>query len=46
MSQYVADILALYVGLPEHVRELNQLPIGGATRKIDALRGGPDEPAS
>ncbi|ETA90029.1 hypothetical protein O983_26190 [Mycobacterium avium 09-5983] len=38
MSQYIADVLALYVGLPEHVRELNQLPIG-ATRKLDGLRG-------
>lgn len=38
MSQYIADVLALYVGLPEHVRELNQLPIA-ATRKLDGLRG-------
>ncbi|OBF24961.1 hypothetical protein A5725_06120 [Mycobacterium kubicae] len=38
VSQYVADVLALYVGLPQHVRELNQIPII-ATRKVDALRG-------
>lgn len=38
VSQYIADVLALYVGLPEHVRELNQTPIV-ATRKLDALRG-------
>ncbi|AFV14875.1 MULTISPECIES: hypothetical protein [Mycobacterium] len=38
MSQYIADVLALYVGLPEHVREFNQLPIA-ATRKLDGLRG-------
>jgi hypothetical protein len=38
VSQYVADVLALYVGLPQHVRELNQTPII-ATRRIDPLRG-------
>lgn len=37
VSQYIADVLALYVGLPEHVRELNQLPMS-ARRKLD-LRG-------
>ncbi|WP_239657265.1 hypothetical protein [Mycobacterium riyadhense] len=38
MSQYIADVLALYVGLTAHVREPNQLPIT-ARRKLDALRG-------
>jgi len=38
VSQYGADVLALHVGLPEHVRELNQSPIV-AGRNIDAVRG-------
>lgn len=38
VSQYVADVLALHVGLPEHVVELNRTPIS-ARRKLDALRG-------
>lgn len=38
VSQYVADALALYIGLPEHVRELNHMPIV-APRKLEALRG-------
>lgn len=38
VSQYIADVLALYVGMPEHVRELNQTAIV-APRKLDALRG-------
>jgi predicted HicB family RNase H-like nuclease len=38
VMQYVADVLALYVGLPQHVRELNQ-PSINSTRQIEALRG-------
>lgn len=38
VSQYIADVLALHVGLPEHVRELDQSPIS-ATRKVESLRG-------
>lgn len=40
VSQYVADVLALHVDLPEHVRELNQIPLTAAgARRIDPLRG-------
>jgi hypothetical protein len=39
VSQYGADVLALYVGLPEHVRELNQTSIVPTTRKVDAIQG-------
>lgn len=39
VSQYVADVLALYVSLPEFVRELNQASITATTGKVDALRG-------
>ena len=39
VSQYGADVLALYAGLPEHVRELNQTPIVPTTRKVDAIQG-------
>lgn len=38
ISQYGADVLAIYVGLPQHVRELNQSPII-VGRKIDVIRG-------
>ena len=38
VSQYGADVLAAHVGMPEHVRELNQTPISAA-RKIDPLHG-------
>ena len=37
VSQYAADVLALYVGLPEHVRELNRPSL--IPSKIDPLRG-------
>lgn len=40
VSQYVADVLAIHVGLPQHVRELNQAPLTRAgARKIQPLRG-------
>lgn len=39
VSQYGADVLALYVGLPEHVRELNQEPMVPTARKVDAIQG-------
>ena len=39
VSQYGADVLALYVGLPEHVRELNQVPIVPAARKVGGIQG-------
>lgn len=38
VSQYAADVLALSVGLPQYVRELNQSPII-ANRKVKALQG-------
>ncbi len=37
VTQYVADVLALYVGLPEYVRELNSAII--ITRKVEAVHG-------
>ena len=40
VSQYVADILAIHVGLSACVRELDQVPLTRAgARKIDPLRG-------
>lgn len=39
VTQYVADVLALYVGLPEHVRELNNQPAIIVTRKVEAVHG-------
>jgi hypothetical protein len=40
VSQYIADVLAIHVDLPAHVRELNQVPLTGAgARTIEPLRG-------
>ena len=39
VSQYCSDVLAFYVGMPEHVRELNQTPIVSAARKIGSIQG-------
>lgn len=39
VSQYGADVLALYVGMPEHVRELNQTAIATRTRKAESVQG-------
>ncbi|WP_204815292.1 hypothetical protein [Mycobacterium riyadhense] len=39
VSQYGADVLALYADLPEHVRELNQARIVPASRKVDTIHG-------
>ena len=39
-SQYVADLLAIHVGLPDFVRELNQAAIANsAARTVAPLRG-------
>ncbi len=38
VSQYGADVLALYAGLPEHVRELNQTVLPTA-RRVDVIQG-------
>lgn len=41
VSQYVADLLAIHVGLPALVRELNQAAVAhGAPRAVPPLRGG------
>lgn len=39
-SQYIADVLALHVGLPDHVLELNQMAIV-TKRKLPQLKGDP-----
>ena len=40
VSQYVADLLAIHVGLPALVRELNQAAVApGAARTVAPLRG-------
>lgn len=38
-TQYVADVLALYAGLPQHVRELNSSSALTVPRALQALRG-------
>jgi hypothetical protein len=42
LTQYVADVLALYVGLPQHVRELNAPVAITVTRNVAAIRGDRD----
>jgi len=39
VTQYVADVLALYAGLPQHVRELNSPSALTVPRALQALRG-------
>jgi hypothetical protein len=40
VSQYVADLLAIHVGLPALVRELNQAAVAqGHARAVAPLRG-------
>jgi hypothetical protein len=39
VSQYGADVLALYAGLPEHVRELNQTVLPTTRMVDDAIQG-------
>jgi hypothetical protein len=39
VSQYAADVLALDVGLPEYVVELNQTAIVPSSHRIKKLRG-------
>nr|WP_254183995.1 hypothetical protein [Mycobacterium avium] len=39
VSQYGADVLALYAGLPDYVRELNHAPMVATPRKVDAIQG-------
>ena len=38
VSQYVADVLALHVGLPEHVRELNRQTLVATEPRVVARR--------
>ena len=38
VSQYVADVLALHVGLPEHVRELDRQTLVATEPRVEARR--------